>query len=110
MFGPDSNVLVLSVRPACLIQPSPSATNIWAAPMTGMKPTRSGCWAWAETRVASVTVAAVRAASMVVTTRIAILSKYRENRRQIPLSDTLGPSPYFELDERNWLSQEALME
>jgi len=47
---------------------------------------------------------------MVVTTRIAILSKYRENRRQIPLSDTLGPSPYFELDERNWLSQEALME
>src|SRR4051812_16729443 len=104
MFGPDSNVLVLSVRPACLIQPSPSATNIWAAPMTGMKPTRSGCWAWAGTRVASVTAAAVKAASMVVTARIAILSKYRENRKQIRLLDTLGPSPFFELGEINVLS------
>jgi len=47
---------------------------------------------------------------MVVTTRIAILSKYRENRRQIPLLETLGPSPCFELGERNVLAKRALRE
>ncbi len=45
MFGPDSKVAGWKFSPACLSQPSPSATKICAAPITGMNPTRSGCCA-----------------------------------------------------------------
>src|SRR5258708_5145033 len=45
MLGPDSKAAGASGMPACLVQPSPSATKICATPITGMKPTRSGCWA-----------------------------------------------------------------
>src|SRR4051794_26729121 len=47
MFGPDSKALRSRLRPACLFQPSASATKTCAAPITGMKPTRTDCWAWA---------------------------------------------------------------
>src|SRR5215211_5983202 len=45
MFGPDSKVVNLRSSPAALVQPSPLATKIGAAPTIGMTPTRTeiGC-------------------------------------------------------------------
>jgi hypothetical protein len=45
MLGPDSKADIASGMPACLVQPSPSATKICATPITGMYPTLSGCCA-----------------------------------------------------------------
>src|SRR5215213_1039131 len=41
MFGPDSKVVNLRSSPAALVQPSPLATKIGAAPTIGITPTRT---------------------------------------------------------------------
>src|SRR5689334_5208566 len=49
MFGPDSKVVTVGLRPASLSQPSAWATNRGAVPMTGITPTRTGIGAvWAR--------------------------------------------------------------